>query len=113
MKADDYFKRGTQYYEDGNYDGAIAEYTEAIQLNPCYVPACRNWRLLWSKKGEFGKAIADFDEVIRLKPNNADAFTIRGAAWGQNKALRINPNNQHTFHNHSFELALKNHAEEA
>ena len=102
MKAGEYFKIRTQRCEDSNYDGAIVEHTEAIQLNPYYVPAWYNWRLLWSKKGEFGKAIADFDEVIRLKPNNADAFVIPGAAWRQNREL-----------DHSFALILKNHAGDA
>ena len=79
MKTGEYFQMGAQRYEHGNYDGAIA----------------------------------NFDEAIQLDSNNVGVFTIRGAAWGQNKALCINPNNQHALHNYSFVLALKNHVEEA
>ena len=31
MEAEEYFKRGIQRCEDGDYDGAISDYTEAVQ----------------------------------------------------------------------------------
>ena len=35
----------------------------------------------WVEKGEFDKAIADFDECIRLDPNSVDGYVHRGHAW--------------------------------
>src|SRR5438477_3955286 len=36
---------------------------------------------LLKRKNELGRAIADFDEAIRLEPNFAQAFGYRGAAY--------------------------------
>jgi tetratricopeptide (TPR) repeat protein len=33
-KADDFYIRGNQKYQDKDFKGAIADYTEAIRLNP-------------------------------------------------------------------------------
>ena len=100
MKASEYFKIRTQRCEDSNYDGAIVDYTEVIQLKPDYVYIWCNWVPVWSKKGEFSKAIVDFDKAIRLDSNNVDAFAIRGAVWKRKKAPRINLNNQHALGNY-------------
>ena len=73
MEAEEYFKRGIQRYENGDYDGAISDYTETIQINPKHVPARCNRGLVQSKKGEFEKAIADLDEAIRIEPDTASS----------------------------------------
>ncbi|QJW95654.1 tetratricopeptide repeat protein [Frigoriglobus tundricola] len=39
--------------------------------------------LVWQEKGEFDKAIKDYDEVIRLDPKSASGFLGRGNAWFQ------------------------------
>ena len=35
----------------------------------------------YSDKGEFDKAIQDFNEAIVLKPQDAEAYANRGEAW--------------------------------
>jgi tetratricopeptide (TPR) repeat protein len=61
-------------------------------------------------KADYERAIADYDEVIRLDPNNTNALNNRGLAYqkkgdhGQaiadfNEALRINPSNSIAFNN--------------
>ena len=49
-------------------------------LDPKSAHAFRNRGVLYAHKGDNDRAIADFNEVIRLDPNNALAFCNRGRA---------------------------------
>lgn len=80
MEVEEHFKSGKELYESNDYDGAITNYTKTIELNSDHVSAWYNRGLAWSKKGEFGKAIEDFDAVLRLDPNNQQAIHDRSEA---------------------------------
>ncbi len=58
----------------------------------------------WGHKNEYDKAIADYNEVIRLDPKNDAAYTFRAFAWDQkkeyekaiadyNEVIRLDPKN--------------------
>jgi len=72
--TEDYFKRGNalvnQVECDREYDRAIAEYTQAIQLDPKWAVAFYNRGVAHTYKGQFDLAIADNTESIRLDPQN-------------------------------------------
>jgi lipoprotein NlpI len=59
----------------------IADFTEAIRLDPNYAEAYRNRGAVRYFKGDYDGAIADCTEAIRLAPKNASAYNIRGSAW--------------------------------
>ena len=65
----------------GDYDKAIADFTEAIRLNPKIAKAYNNRGLAYENKGDYDKAIADCTEAIRLDPKFAEAYHNRGAAY--------------------------------
>jgi short-subunit dehydrogenase/lipoprotein NlpI len=67
----------------GEFDKAIAAYTEAIRLDPKCAEAYwgRGWT--YEKKGDYDQAIADFSEVIRLSPRLSEAYCDRGIVYGK------------------------------
>ena len=59
---------------------AIADYTEAIKLDPTDPDAFNNRGQAYDNKGEYDLAIADYTQSIRLNSDNARAFFNRGLA---------------------------------
>ncbi len=78
--AETYFLRGNVNVELGNYDDAIAAYTQAIRLKPNYANVYYNRGIAKHKLGQHRAALADFDAAIRLNPDDADAYYNRGIA---------------------------------
>jgi len=64
----------------GDFEGAIADYDEAIRLDPEYAGAYNNRGLAKYDLGDLEGALADYDEAIRLDPEYALAYYNRGLA---------------------------------
>ena len=54
------------HYITGQYDRAIADYTEAIRINPNDATAYNNRGVAYEKKGDKTKAEKDFARVKQL-----------------------------------------------
>jgi tetratricopeptide (TPR) repeat protein len=84
------------------YDRAIADFTQAITLDP------KNKFILWERgvayadKGDYDKAMADYGQAIRLDPEYAPAYNSRGNAYARkgdfdraiadlDQAIRLDP----------------------
>ena len=80
------------------YDKAIADYTEAIRLDPKYARAYNNRGDAWYGKKEYDKAIADYTEAIRLDPEIAEAYNNRGNAWYAQGGVRQGHRRLHRGH---------------
>src|SRR5215831_370604 len=61
-----------------DYDRAIAEYSEAIRLDPKNPNAFSNRGNAYGNKGDYDRALSDYNEAIRLDPQFAIAFNNRG-----------------------------------
>ena len=93
----------------GEFDKAIADYTDAIRLDPkCALAYCGQGIAYWFK-GDYDKAIADFTEAIRLDPNYANAYRNRGLAYKSKhdydkaiadytEAIRLEPKNARAYY---------------
>ena len=64
--ATDWFKRATAKHKSKDYQGAIADYTKAIELNPDYAQAYNKRGFAYLMLGSKSKARADFKRAIEL-----------------------------------------------
>ena len=76
--AEAYYNRGNSKNSKGDYQGAIADYSEAIRLKRGWVEAYINRGYSKASQGDYQGAIADSSEAIRLKPDWAEAYYNRG-----------------------------------
>ncbi len=79
--AADYVSRGEQKAGDGNFEGAIADYTEAIRLNPNDADAFNARGYAYFKLKQYSKAISDHTEAIRLQPNDSMTYVQRSVSY--------------------------------
>jgi tetratricopeptide (TPR) repeat protein len=75
-----FYRRGLAYSHKKRYEWAIADYDEAIRLDPKNAFAFFNRGNAYMEKGQYDRAIADFDEAIKLNPNFAEAIKRRAEA---------------------------------
>jgi lipoprotein NlpI len=78
--AVDYFNRGVAEKANGDFEGAIADYNRAIELDPKYSAAYSNRGNAKQAKGDLDGAIADCNRAIELDPKDAVAHKNRGVA---------------------------------
>ncbi len=62
-----HFQRGLAYYDLGDFDGAIAEFSRAIQLDGRHARAYAFRALSYGYMGNTAEAQADLQSAIRLK----------------------------------------------
>ena len=72
------YDRGLSYENTNKNLEAMADFSQAIALDPNYPDAFDDRGNIYSKGGDFDHAIADYDQAIRLKPNFELAFSNRG-----------------------------------
>lgn len=73
--------------EEGDLNGAIAEFNHVIELNPKDEIAYYNRGLLEANKGDLDKAIADINRAIQLGPKFARAYNDRGTIKAAKKDI--------------------------
>jgi len=78
--AEFYLRRGEQFASAHQYDRAIADYTQAIQLKPDYAEAYNDRGFAFYLIGK-GNAIADYTRAIELRPAYPRAYNNRGVAY--------------------------------
>ena len=70
---------------DSNPDLSIGGCTALIQAgqenDSNLAKAFRNRGIAYDDKGEYDRAIQDYDQSIRINPNFADAYSSRGSAY--------------------------------
>jgi tetratricopeptide (TPR) repeat protein len=105
-----YINSGDANKNKGEWDKAIAEYTEALRINPNNAAAYVNRGFAYISKGMYDRAIEDYNAALRIDPNHADSYNNRGWSY-RNKgdydraiadytqAIRLDPTNVNAYGN--------------
>jgi len=115
---------GTKYYEAGENDKAISEFSQAIDKNPQDVFAYINRGTAYYATRQFGKAITDFNRAAKISPKDARVFNNRGSAYEElgkfkkartdyNKAIQLNPMYVEAYFNRGTFYAKRGEYEKA
>jgi tetratricopeptide (TPR) repeat protein len=76
--AEEYYNRGISKAKLQDYQGAIADYFKAIELNPNYSEAYANRGISKFKLRDYRGSIVDYSKAIQLNPNYSEAYFYRG-----------------------------------
>jgi serine/threonine-protein kinase len=74
-----YNNRGTAYGEKGQYDQAIFDFNQAVEINPRYNKAYNNRGIIYRLRGQYSQAISDFNKAIAINPLDPEAYN--NLAW--------------------------------
>ena len=74
--ASGYYKRAQTWGAKGEHAKAIADFTEAIRLDPAYADAIYVRGLAYEQTGDYDLALTDFEQVFQLEPR-----IIQGTEW--------------------------------
>jgi tetratricopeptide (TPR) repeat protein len=99
-----YGLRAIHWHQKGDRDRAIADYDQAIRIDPKIALMHSGRGSVLKDKGEFDRALVDFNHALRLEPKNAviyqgraGLFVLKGdldqAIADLNEAIRIDPKN--------------------
>jgi tetratricopeptide (TPR) repeat protein len=116
--------RGISWREKGFDDVALADFDEAVRLDPGSATARVSRGNLLGDRGENEKAIADYDEAIRINPKLAPAYSNRGLSWlargdtdralaDFDEAIRLAPAMTDAYNNRGIAWRVRGDAERA
>ncbi|MFC5409871.1 tetratricopeptide repeat protein [Larkinella bovis] len=79
--------RGVAYFELKDYENALLDYEQAIQLNSEFYKPYYNRAKLKTARGETDSALKDYAEAIRRAPEMSDIYLDRGQLYANSGNL--------------------------
>ncbi len=75
MTAEDHYYTGVDLFGEGKHDEAIAEYQQALALDPKFADALHGLAQAYYAKNDFDNAIAAAQRILELDPDDILAWT--------------------------------------
>jgi len=99
-----YFFRGAAHVTKKDFDRAIADYNQAVTIDPTESDYLNSRAAAYEAKGDINRAMADYDKAIQINPKSIYAFNSRGASFQRKgdyarassdygEVTRLQPNN--------------------
>ncbi|HEX8597949.1 MAG TPA: tetratricopeptide repeat protein [Chloroflexia bacterium] len=129
---DAYYDRADAYWEQAEYDLAVADYRMLLGLDPAEAAALHyNIGLIYLQRAEeqerlddYDRAIEEFDQAIEIDPDYADAYFERGNAYldkgeydpalaDYNRVLQIDTEYANAYYNRGWVFGLRKDWESA
>ncbi|MBO5209684.1 MAG: tetratricopeptide repeat protein [Lachnospiraceae bacterium] len=125
---ENYVERGEAYFRLNEFDNAISDFNEAINLKPDFAEAYVGRGNVYCYQGKYDCAIKDFDEAIRLNPT-IESYNCRARTYYMkdeydfvirdcDEAIRIKANansfyyrGRAYFYKEEYELAMRDYNE--
>jgi tetratricopeptide (TPR) repeat protein len=115
-RATAHFTRAQMHFDNGNFDKAVADYTEALKHDPKDAFTCYHRGLAHAANEDYDKALADYTEAVRLNPKLAVAYYHRGVGYRLRgnfaraiadftEAIRLDPKYALAFRNRGLAFA--------
>jgi tetratricopeptide (TPR) repeat protein len=117
ISARDFWRSGNRAVQLGDYERAIADYSQAIELDSQFAAAYSNRCWVYLNLSADAQAQQDCTSALQQSPNNAEAYLNRGlAAYRQgddqaaiadyNAAIRLHPTDPRPYYNRGL-IAFK------
>ena len=108
-EAEELCKRGVARSQLGDYQGAILDYTKALEINPDWAEVLYHRGFASYKLQDYGNAELDYTKALFLDPYLVEVYYYRGLCRMKlrsiqvgmedyAKALEINPNFAHVYY---------------
>ena len=82
LTAEDWFQKGINAAEIGDYNNSILYYQKAIEINPDFAEAYFNMVSSYANKGNFEKSVKCAKQAARLGLKEAQELLIKnGIPW--------------------------------
>lgn len=108
--ADDWFLKSVEKYQKKDYQGAISNLNQALEIKPDYSDAYNNRGIIREITGDKDGAISDLTTALKFRPKNFISYYNRanirqqlgdkqGALSDYNKAISLKPDYSDAYHN--------------
>lgn len=109
LSASESFYKGKKAFYEGDYDTAMKNFQESIDIDQKYAAAYNGLGAIYSSKGDDNMAIKFYLKAINLDTENVQAYDNLGFTYSKKgdydtaiefylKALEVNPNNSTAYY---------------
>ena len=113
VKIDNYMKKGNDYFSQKNYEAALAEYQNALKVDPDLFLALKSSGDIYFIKKDFDKALLQYQRALSVSPDNLEILkNMSDILYNQKEyerilehlenIIKLNPHDKNTLNKLSF-----------